>query len=305
MRCYDGLRSIASALVVGFAAFSLAACAATGQRQVSISIVGGANQTDSGMTVSGTSGARRNHLIGIVLQITGDVATIHHSAFGDMPSMSMPFRLANGVRPVPGTRIEGDVDVHTDPWTLSSVRQLAPPATLPKLRRVTHAFVKVGDRAPDLAFVDQRGTPFSLASLHGRPYLLTFAYTRCADAHMCPLVSAKLARLQHAFASSGDPTQLVEVTLDPTYDRPSVLARYGAGFGADPSRWHLLTGAPDAVAGFALAYGIDAERIGARIVHSERLVIVDANGRIARFVDDATWDPRTIADLAAGFSHRT
>jgi cytochrome oxidase Cu insertion factor (SCO1/SenC/PrrC family) len=95
--------------------------------------------------------------------------------------------------------------------------------------------------------------------------------------------------------TGGTGDQLVEVSLDPAYDRPPVLARYGATFGADPARWHLFTGDPRTVLDFAARFGILEHSAGpATIVHSERLAIVDANGRITQLVDNPNWQPAVI-----------
>jgi cytochrome oxidase Cu insertion factor (SCO1/SenC/PrrC family) len=128
--------------------------------------------------------------------------------------------------------------------------------------------------------------------LRGAPFAVSFIYTRCTDGKMCPLVSAKFRLLQKQLTT---PAALVEISLDPAYDRPPVLARYGASFGADAARWHLLTGDPRTVLDLAARFGILEEAAGpVKIVHSERLAIVDANGRIERFFDDAAWSPDTV-----------
>jgi protein SCO1/2 len=142
-------------------------------------------------------------------------------------------------------------------------------------------------------FVDQTGRRFSLAALRGAPYALTFMYTRCVDPTMCPLVSAKLRRIQ---GLTKKPIELVEISLDPAYDQPPVLARYAATYGADPARWHVLTGDPRAVLDFAARFGILEHSAGpVTIVHSERLAIVDRAGRIRRLYDNAAWSPSDVA----------
>jgi cytochrome oxidase Cu insertion factor (SCO1/SenC/PrrC family) len=230
-------------------------------------------------------GGTRDRVTGIVLmQASPTTLLVHHDAFGGMPAMTMTFAVPRGTIAHPGDRIAGDVDRSTDPWTLSALAVRAQPAA--------HAppivFLAVGDRVPAAAFVDQRGRRFTFDALHGRPYALTFMYTRCQDPNMCPLVSAKLHRLQTLTA--GTPAALVEVSLDPAYDRPPVLARYGTMFAADPTRWHLLTGEPKPVLDFAARFRILERSAGPRtIVHSERLAIVDASGRIRRLYDDARW----------------
>lgn len=160
-------------------------------------------------------------------------------------------------------------------------------------------FLAVGDRVPDIPLVDQRGRHETLAALRGRPYALTFVYTRCRDPKMCPFVSAKLHQVQKRTART--PAQLVKVSLDPAYDRPPVLARYGAAFGADPARWQLFTGDPRTVLDFAARFRILERSAGPdTILHTERLAIVDPQGRITRFFDDAAWRPDDVASALTG-----
>jgi len=153
--------------------------------------------------------------------------------------------------------------------------------------------VKVGQHIPDGAFVDQSGKPFSLASLRGRSFVMAFVYTRCRDARECPLVSAKFHQLQERTKPSE--LSLVEVTVDPAFDTPAVLAKYAKTYEADPSRWTFLTGDPQTVSDYALRFGVTAfadRRAG--MIHTESTIIVDANGRIRQMIDEAGWSPDEI-----------
>ncbi len=232
-----------------------------------------------------------DRLTGIVL-MTSSATTIvvHHEPFAGMPAMSMTFAVPPGTVVHPGDRIAADVDRSTEPWTLSSIAVSAAtvPRTSPRI-----AFLAVGDSIPTTPFLDQRGRHVTLATLFGHAFALTFVYTRCRDPRMCPLVSAKVERLQSL--TRGTRAGLVEVSLDPAYDRPPVLARYAAMYGADPVRWHLLTGDPRTVLDFAARFRILERSAGpTTIVHSERLAVVDAHGRIVQFFDDAGWLPADV-----------
>jgi cytochrome oxidase Cu insertion factor (SCO1/SenC/PrrC family)/Cu/Ag efflux protein CusF len=236
------------------------------------------------------------HLHGVVLSITpktGDVI-VRHDPFGSMPAMTMPFRIIPAARAAQiqaGATIDADVNTATEPWTLSHVisRSAQPLVTdTSPFRRVTP--LKVGDIVPDTPFVDQLGRPFRFSDLRGHDVVLSFVYTRCRDARMCPLISAKFRELETLTAKRN--VRLVEVTLDPAYDRPPVLARYGQAFGADPSRWKLVVGDADPTLDFAARFGISAfpdPQIG--IIHSENTVLVDRDGRIASMMTDTAWIP--------------
>jgi cytochrome oxidase Cu insertion factor (SCO1/SenC/PrrC family) len=157
--------------------------------------------------------------------------------------------------------------------------------------------LQLGDTVPALPLVDQTGRAFSLTQLRGNAVVLTFIYTRCADARMCPLVSLKYARLQHAIGNA--PVRLVELTLDPIFDTPAVLRRYGAAYGANASRWRLATGAPDSLADLAARLGIaSAWTQPGTLVHTEATIVLDRQGAIARVVDGNAWTPDAMLALA-------
>jgi protein SCO1/2 len=249
------------------------------------------------------SAAQRLH--GVVLAVTPKTgeAIVRHDAFGSMPAMTMPFRIVPRGRAAqlqPGATIDADVNTKTEPWTLSNVTSTsAQPLTSggSPLRRVTP--LKIGDQVPDTAFVDQAGRPFSFSALRGKDVVLAFIYTRCADARMCPLISAKFRQLQEQAANRD--VHLVEVTLDPAYDRPPVLARYARTFGADPARWSLVVGDAEPTLDFAARFGIGAfpdPAIG--IIHGENTVLIGPDGRIRTMILDASWLPsQLLAEIDA------
>ncbi|MGP6159460.1 MAG: SCO family protein [Vulcanimicrobiaceae bacterium] len=181
------------------------------------------------------------------------------------------------------------------PITGSEAVQLADSA--PVLRDVKH--LVVGDLVPDTRFIDQSGKPFAFRKLRGRSVVMAFVYTRCDDARECPLVSAKFLAMQKKLR--GEPVHLVEVTLDPSYDRPPVLERYGRQFDFDPKGWTLATGDPQKVLDFAAQFEVTTfpdPRVG--LIHSERTVLIDPNGVIRNMIDEGSWLPgEIIAELRA------
>ncbi len=196
-----------------------------------------------------------------------------------------------------GATIDATADARSTPWTLAAVRTSgtqaltgAPSAApVPSVFRNVH-HVAVGEYAPAVDLLDQRGRRFSLHDLRGQTVVLAFVYSRCRDTRECPLITSRFRLLQERFR--GQPVHLVEVTLDPAYDRPPVLAAYGRAFSADASRWSLATGDPERVLDFAAQFDVTAfpdERIG--LIHPERLVILDTFGAIRELVDEGAWTP--------------
>jgi protein SCO1/2 len=247
------------------------------------------------------AGATGTHLHGVVLSVTpqSGEAVVRHDPFGGMPGMTMPFRIVPRSRAaelLPGNVIDATVDTASDPWTLHDVSVAATQAvTAPSAPRV--AQLHVGDTVPDTPFVDQTGQPFRFSQLHGMNVVLAFVYTRCRDPQMCPLISSHFNLLQRDAAAHN--LHLVEVTLDPSYDRPPVLARYGRLFGADPRTWTLAVGDAQATLDFAARFGVAVfPDPDAGLIHSENTVLIGPDGTIRTMIPDASWQPETIlADL--------
>jgi len=255
----------------------------------------------------GPASAHEIALQGLVLGTvpkTGSVV-VRHDAFGARPAGIATFRIepASAAKRLRiGTSIDATADIDETPWTLSHVTihgvqtltgsRAAAGSTPTKLFRNVHHVV-VGEYVPAGSFVDQFGHTLTLRDLRGQTTVMAFIYTRCRDARECPLVTSRFRLLQERFR--GQPVHLVLVTLDPAYDRPSVFAAYGKMFDADPTRWTLATGDPEAVLDFAAQFDVTAfpdERIG--LIHPERIVIIDTFGTIRELVDEGAWTPDEI-----------
>jgi protein SCO1 len=248
---------------------------------------------------SGPAGAKAERVHGLVLAVTpkDGTAIVRHDAFGSMPSMTMPFRIVPRSQTAilqPGNTIDATADTSTEPWTLRDVTVSGTQTVTSEpgiLRRVQP--LHAGDLVPDTAFVDQTGKPFRFSDLRGQDVLLAFVYTRCQDPRMCPLISSKFHALQQRIGKRA--MHLVEVTLDPSYDRPAILARYGKLFGADPHRWTLAVGDAEPTLDFAARFGITAfPDPDAGIIHAENTVEIAPDGRIRQMITETAWQPDEI-----------
>jgi protein SCO1/2 len=231
-----------------------------------------------------------------VLTAQGE-AVVRHDAYGGMPAMTMVFQVAPKSELAhlrPGDRIEALTELTADEPQLSDVRVVG--GVPGGIARAVHNVrpLDVGDSMPTTEFFDQLGRGFSFEDFRGQTVVLAFIYTRCRDPRMCPLVSANFHMLQRLL--TGVPAHLVEITLDPAYDTPSVLTAYGQRFDADPGRWTMGTGPENVVNDFAAKFGIAVfadPQVG--LIHSERTAIIDRNGRIIDLLDAAAWNPNDVA----------
>jgi protein SCO1/2 len=166
---------------------------------------------------------------------------------------------------------------------------------------------------PDFSLIDQRGADFRSADLRGQVWVANFIFTRCSA--MCPILTGEMLDLQALMASDpvGDRVRLVSFSVDPEHDRPAVLAEYAEGHGADSERWTFATGGRAEIwelskSGFKLAVGEEPPGAADPLFHSDRLVLVDAEGQIRGYysgmesggVDALVADLHAVAGEADG-----
>jgi protein SCO1/2 len=186
---------------------------------------------------------------------------------------------------------------------LGTGRSPAPAAQTPgpAMREVT--VLQVGDKVPQTTLVDQTGARFTFAKYLGQNLVVAFIYTRCPDQRECPLTSAKFGGLQQQLR--GRDVHLIEMTLDPQFDTPAVLARYATVYGADPARWTFGTGKVDDVLNVDAAFGVDPfvdPRFG--LIHSETLAMIDRRGTIRDLIYTNAWRPAEIISELDGLDNR-
>lgn len=143
---------------------------------------------------------------------------------------------------------------------------------------------------PEFSLIERSGQPFGLQDLKGRVWVADFIFTNCAGT--CPIMTTAMTDIQQmALAEKFDEVRLVSITVDPERDSLAVLQRFADGYGALKDRWYFLTGDGAAIQqlankGFLLSAatstGGSAEE---PIIHSNRFVLVDRQGRIRGYYD--------------------
>jgi protein SCO1/2/putative membrane protein len=175
------------------------------------------------------------------------------------------------------------------------------PLVPPPANRAAEDLGGAGPTLGAFRLVDQSSQPATDAELVDRVWVAAFTFTRCPTS--CPRISDVLGGLQAKLAGTG--VRLVSLSVDPEYDTPGVLARYAKRFGADPSRWRLLTGPKDQMYDLIGRFGLGeprADPAGAKegaeaISHSARLALVDRGNRVVGYFDSD--DPAAVARLVA------
>ncbi len=161
--------------------------------------------------------------------------------------------------------------------------------------------------AADGALIDSSGKSIRLRDLiHGRITVMSFIYTRCADAKACPYATGVLLQLHRT--SAGDSSlakglRLVSMSFDPVNDTPARLAEYArfATQSAATAPWHFVTARSQTeLHPILAAYGqaVDKKENPLEptgpLNHLLRVFLVDAGGSIRNIYSSGTLDQRLV-----------
>lgn len=129
--------------------------------------------------------------------------------------------------------------------------------------------------------VDQDGNSMKLEDLEGRPVLLSFIYTSCPDAKMCPLLTQKMVQVQKKVnANDPESARFVSVTFDPETDTPETLKHYGEQKNADFRNWSFVTGPSDTIDRLTEWFNVKAKRQSSEevvMLHNMRTYLLDSD----------------------------
>jgi protein SCO1 len=131
----------------------------------------------------------------------------------------------------------------------------------------------------EVGFTDDRGRPFTLGTLRGRPVVLTMFFASCGYA--CPLLLTDMQAIRARLpAAIRDQAALVLVSFDVARDTPAALAQYRADRHLD-AQWTLLRGDDDAVRELAALLGVKfKQEADGQFAHSNLITILNAEGEV-------------------------
>ncbi len=233
--------------------------------------------------------------------------TVKHSDIpGFMTAMTMtyPIKDSQGFQQVqPGDLITADVVVggNNGYWLEHlAIKDKAGRGTVSSLP--PHELLP-GEPVPDIALTNQDGQALHLADFRGKALLVTFVYTRCPFATFCPLTSSKFAAIQNELAKTPEDyekTQLITISLDPKYDTPPVMRKYGLAYLSDDPKgfghWEFVSTSPDDLRKLATAFGLEYFEQDNLISHSMKTVLLATDGTVSHSWSDNQW---TNSDVVA------
>jgi protein SCO1/2 len=250
--------------------------------------------------------AHRFNVEGVLLKSSTDreqITVSHDPIPGFMDAMVMPFevRKPDALPPLnPGERIRFRLVVTKSGSYVDRVQVLSPARRDAGLLRSPMAPVltPIGGGVPDFSLIDGFGKRLALSELRGHVVLVSFIYTRCPLPDYCPLQMANFQQVKTRLGDYvGRDVTLLTITFDPRYDTPEVMARYGAGYGADGKGWSLLTGTPQEIQHVAEIFGIEFWPEEGLITHSLLTAVIDREGRLYAALDGKDYTVDQLVDV--------
>lgn len=150
--------------------------------------------------------------------------------------------------------------------------------------------LEIGAAVPNFQLTNQDGATTKFTDYRGKVVVVSFLFTRCPDPSKCPMLSAKLGKVQELVGQMEEArnrVQILSITLDPKNDTPEVLKGYAQGHQAN--NWTFLTGKSNDILKVAGLFGEIYYDEKGTVVHNTRTSLVDRQGRLRRVFTDNDW----------------
>ncbi|UOY07837.1 SCO family protein [Muricauda sp. SCSIO 64092] len=141
-------------------------------------------------------------------------------------------------------------------------------------------------KVPNFSFINQDSVLVTNKDYLGKVYVVDFFFTTCPT--ICPTMTQNLVELQETFKER-DNFAVASFTINPRYDTPHVLKKYGEKYGVNNPNWNLLTGEQEKIyelarEGFYILAS-EAEDAPGGFEHSGMFALVDKEGYIRSRMD--------------------
>jgi len=287
-----------------------------------ITISGCSRHADQSGAMQVSSAAKANvstyPLRGVVLgkADAGQRITVHQDAIhGFMPETNEVYTIADtGLfqRLKPGDVITAELlaPSNSDQFQLKNVKLVAESRGGSALASLPAHRLLIGEQVPDIPLVNQNGKTINLQQFKGKAVLITFIDTQCTDD--CPIITGLFGKVNAllrddpgAYANS----KLVSVSIDPKFDTPPVLHRYGMqylhGDSGGFAHWEFADLTPMRLKRLAAAFGVMyAPSSDGDIVHTMQTALIATDGTVAQLWPGDKWDPKVIAKAVEAASQK-
>jgi protein SCO1/2 len=154
----------------------------------------------------------------------------------------------------------------------------------------------LGLEVPDLRFTSADGNTISLASLRGKPVLVTLIYTGCAD--VCPAVIESLApavAIGEEALGKGS-FSVLTIGFDTRNDTPQRMRSFAREHNAGGDNWHFVATDQKTMDQLATAVGFSYFSSAGGFDHMAQVTVLDKAGKVYRQVYGSSFDAPQIVE---------
>jgi len=154
----------------------------------------------------------------------------------------------------------------------------------------------MGQVLGDYEFLDGNGKRITLASMRGKPVIISLIYTSCY--HVCPTVTTNLARIVDiARAALGDDSfSVLTIGFDTPVDTPDKMRLFAKQRSIHHNNWHFVSASADTMQRLARAVGFSYFSTPKGFDHMIQATLVDADGKIYRQVYGMAPEPPALVE---------
>ncbi|SFE72840.1 SCO family protein [Alteribacillus iranensis] len=146
--------------------------------------------------------------------------------------------------------------------------------------------------------VNQHGDTVTDKDLEGDYWMANMIFTRCPT--VCNLMTPNMLNLQGKLQEEGLDVRLVSFTVDPEFDGPEQLKKYGDDYGADYSSWDFLTGYTQEeikeIGKESFKSVVEKDPENEDIIHATTFFLINPEGQVIRSYDGLENDPEPIVN---------
>ncbi|MCW8910892.1 MAG: SCO family protein, partial [Gammaproteobacteria bacterium] len=113
----------------------------------------------------------------------------------------------------------------------------------------------IGQTLVDYRFVNEQGVSVSMASLRGKPLIISMVYSSCYK--ICPMTIRHLSKVvDKARDTLGEQSfNIAVIGFDTQYDSPQAMKYFAKQQGIDDKNWKILSADPDTIAALSKQLG--------------------------------------------------
>ena len=154
----------------------------------------------------------------------------------------------------------------------------------------------LGTTITNQTFRDVRGQSFELASLRGKPLVISMIYTSCH--HVCPTITRNLGTAIDIGkeALGTDSFNAITVGFDWAVDTPDRLRLYAKERSIDVPGWHFLSGDDVSIRALSRDLGFQFFPSAKGFDHLTQTTVIDAEGAVYRQIYGVDVDPPSLVE---------